>query len=65
MDELDKETKDKFENMKIDIIGHFRELQLKRNKFGLGYEKNEANLFHITDYSRLVTFVHAWLILCT
>lgn len=38
MDELDKETKDKFEDMKIDIIGHFRELQLKRNKFGLRYE---------------------------
>lgn len=51
--------------MKIDIIGPCKELQFKRNKFGLGYEKNEANLFHITDYSRLVTFVHAWLILCT
>jgi hypothetical protein len=58
-EELDKDNnkdKDKFENQDK-VIRPWEELQFKRNKFGLGYEKNEFDFFHILDYSKPVTFV--------
>jgi len=32
-------------------------LHLKGNQYGLGYEKNVENLFHIPDYCKPITFV--------
>lgn len=32
-------------------------MQLKRNRYGLGYEKDVDNLFHIPEYSKPITFV--------
>jgi hypothetical protein len=39
------------------IIRPWKELQLKRNRYGLRYEKDGDNLFHILDYCKPITFV--------
>ena len=39
------------------FIRPWEELQLKRNRYGLGYEKYYDNLFHIPDYCKPITFV--------
>jgi len=56
-DESVKATKDKVEGKKTNIIKPWEELQFKRNKFGLGYKKNEFEFFHIIDYSMPIKIV--------
>ena len=42
---------------RLRFIRPWEDLQLKRNRYGLGYEKDDNNLFHIHDYCKLITFV--------
>ena len=50
------EDKDKFKNQDK-IIRPWEELEIKRNKFGLGYDKTNVEFFNIPDYSKPVKFV--------
>ena len=45
------------EDKSTKFIGPWEELQLKHNRHGLWYEKDAANIFHILDYSKPITFV--------
>jgi hypothetical protein len=36
----------------------WEELNLKRNKHGLGYEKNDFDFFHISNYSKPIMFMN-------
>jgi hypothetical protein len=50
-------TKDKLKDDATKIVRPWEELQLKRNRYGLGYEKDVDNLFHIPNYCTPITFV--------
>jgi hypothetical protein len=50
-------TKDKLKDDAAKIVRPWEELQLKRNQYGLGYEKDVENLFHIPNYCTPITFV--------
>ena len=56
MDKQTKAAKDKVENEGNSIILQ-EELQFKRNKFFLRYDKTEFDFVHIPNQSKLVKFV--------
>ena len=56
MDKQTKAAKDMFENEGNSIILQ-EELQFKRNKFCLRYDKTEFDFVHIPNQSKLVKFV--------
>jgi hypothetical protein len=41
----------------IIIVRPWEELRFKQNRYGLGYEKDVDNLFHIPNYSKPICFV--------
>jgi hypothetical protein len=56
VDKLKVQHEDRVE--KIDnFVRPWEELQFKRNKYGLGYEKYHDNFFHIPNYCKPLTFV--------
>jgi hypothetical protein len=42
---------------KLELFDHGKNYDFKRNRYGLGYEKDADNLFHIPNYKKPICFV--------